>query len=440
VKPIEQVLATLRQPQDRGEAVAQAAGREPLLHRLGQLYRERFAAGGSAADPAVRWEVYDLETKLGMTAGDGPAEPPGAPADQDWRSYVLHGLLAGARTQPQPEAVLVLEQPGAGKGVITEELSRHFGGRGGSVVVDVNELQYLHPDPAALAPALRSAAVAERKNLVLDSPCAGAESATALVPGLHDAGYRITAIVLCVPPEESWQSARDHCNKQRAPLGVGRGVDREAHDGAVRGLRICLRALEGQGLLDELHVVTRDGRCLLSAAKAKGLVPGAAERALDGRAEPPAAEKGDPGKGGSPPGKRAIRVGPVPAPGEPPPAAATAAAGDSPRPVGRGFRIGSPPAAPAPAAEGAGGTARREPPRATVKGFRLAAPAAPGPPAPPEEPREKTEAPEASRPKDTAPPATGALPGPRSPEEEEACIRRRMWQLKLRRKIGRMDD
>jgi TusA-related sulfurtransferase len=203
--------------------------------------------------------------------------PFGGPATSPWARRSIERFLSGTQARERPEAVLVVGQHGAGKTVLIEELSRAFIPRGACVTVDPNDLAALHPahadadgDPLPSAAAIIAAhtrrlarslvrqAVEARRNVVLEVTADEPGPFEAIVEWLQRAGYSVTAIVLDVPPEESWVSLGEREQHWREAMGTSRTVTRGEHDracGFVPVLRASLERMRGV----RLAVIRRDG-------------------------------------------------------------------------------------------------------------------------------------------------------------------------------------
>jgi predicted kinase len=433
MSPFEHIQAVWKDPAARRGSIERAAGREPLLLRLGRLYGQRFLVPADSATQPADWQLRELESQVGMRASADPA----APEEDGWVGHVVAGLVGVADPQSSPEAVLILGQSGTGKGVVAEELCQYFLPRGGCVVVDRYDLQYLHPKYAALlgpddrdasravfadvvdlVEALYHRALAGKRNLVLDGSLMDASSASVAVRELHAQGYRTSVLVLCAPPDVSWRATQERHEDQRRMMGVGRWVDRENHDESCRDLLATLRALEEQGLADAIHLLTREGEGLLSCFRDRSHVPGRAEQRVRACWNP------------------ASTAGTSPvAPSPPATPSAVIVAG------GRKVKIGTFRAAAPPAPPQQGGP---EQPRKEPKGVKMGAfaPALSDTAAPAREPvPEKAPVPEGN----AAPPSAHADESAASTvrqagsgagaAEERAIQRRRMLQAKLRSKV-----
>lgn len=215
-----------------------------------------------------------------------PASIPDTPSPSMpaiWRDRAVERYLRGAEPRDRPRAVLVAGQPGAGKGPITEEIARRFARRGYAVIVDIEELKYLHPLYASLAEAddraamaqialdirslaaqLIERAVANHANLIVETTLDEPEPAIEMIARLKQGEYHVTVIALQVDPETSWRSVQERFARQQRAFEVGTWVERPEHDRAAQALLPSLEALERQALADRLYVITRDGRRLVS--------------------------------------------------------------------------------------------------------------------------------------------------------------------------------
>lgn len=230
-----------------------------------------------------------------MTAENAPDNPPAAPNAADdgiadamdlWIARCVRRYCDGAArvSEGDPLAVLVAGQPGAGKGAVVESLSRSMASRGFAVVLDPRELELLHPHYESLcladertASAEVAAEVAEaaeavfldaadaRKNLIVETRLDDDDAAVAdRIFSLSSCDYRVVLLLLCTTPEDSWAACEERYAREKADLGFGRHIDVDEHDRRFFALRDALLPLEEQGLLDEVHLITREGDLLFS--------------------------------------------------------------------------------------------------------------------------------------------------------------------------------
>lgn len=198
-----------------------------------------------------------------------------AEAYAGWAAWNIHRWLAGAEPVQDPEAVLVLGQPGSGKSVVTDLLCGHYAPRGNCVVVDPNELLLLHPEYASLATdgafaalvpfsrrlstELLAAAIDARANIVIDGPTLSAPRLLATIEQLVSANYAVRVISLSVPADQSWEAVEARLAREIAEFGLPRRCDRSAHDDASAALPKCVSAIRESGSAEELLVIARDG-------------------------------------------------------------------------------------------------------------------------------------------------------------------------------------
>jgi hypothetical protein len=197
----------------------------------------------------------------------------------------------------KPEGVLVVGQPGAGSGLIVEEVCQYFAPRGGCVVVDGDDLTWLHPEFAHLAEtqlnlaattvqpcvlelenSLRSAAVMARNHLVVVESRPRMADALKNLTQLRQAGYAVTIIAVLVRAEFSWDECQERPARQRRFLGIGLAVEREDHDEALSSVVTLLDALERTDFVDELSIVTIFGDLVASLSQSAGVPPGTVRR------------------------------------------------------------------------------------------------------------------------------------------------------------------
>ena len=203
-----------------------------------------------------------------------------------YRDQVLKDGLKG-ESREKPVAVIIAGQPGCGKSGVRNAAVDRFKENGGCTVVDVDEVRASHPrypawmkendktaadrsheDASKAAGELRDAAIAQKKNLVIDGTLKNPEKAKATAETLKAEGYRVEAVGLCVKPEESWKGVGDRYQKERDKFGQGRWVPKSTHDQAVEGVPKSLAGLE-QGRVDSLEVRTRENKLLHKSEPSK---------------------------------------------------------------------------------------------------------------------------------------------------------------------------
>jgi predicted kinase len=209
----------------------------------------------------------------------GSLLPPAVKAQ--YEEQVREQATVGCTPSKKPKAIILAGQPGAGKSKVAAKARERLAETGQPVTLDPDEARRLHPlhgplmnrddktaadlthqDASDATDSLRKHAIEQRFNIVVDGTLKTPEKAEALVQELIDAGYEIEIVALCVDPDTSFQSVNERYEKEKAANGSGRFVPKEVHDAAVTGMVQSVQALEKQGLVSSIQVVTRDGDVL----------------------------------------------------------------------------------------------------------------------------------------------------------------------------------
>ena len=186
---------------------------------------------------------------------------------------IERSALASSRVQERPHAVLLGGQPGSGKSKLSGAVVESFRDRGGSVVIDADELRaanprYLmlsrtdpqhaadltHKEASAWAKQLTQAAVEGRRNLVIDGTMRNPEAMQGLAARLKAEGYTVEARVIAINSEQSMSRARLRFENSIAERGTGRFVNQQQHDEAYAGLAKTVRVLEQGGFFSSVRV------------------------------------------------------------------------------------------------------------------------------------------------------------------------------------------
>ncbi|CAH2898043.1 MAG: hypothetical protein PPHEMADM_3165 [uncultured Paraburkholderia sp.] len=172
--------------------------------------------------------------------------------------------LATTRPAQRPVAIILGCQPGAGKAAL-DELA------GNAVKIDADELRKNHPGYIALmreddrtaadrthgdagpwAVKLTSAAMAARRNLIVDGTMRDPDN----LAKLCRTGYRIEARVMAVDALVSRLSIHGRYERQVQANGFGRWSNRDKHDAAFTGVPLTVEKLEAEQLVDRMTVFT----------------------------------------------------------------------------------------------------------------------------------------------------------------------------------------
>lgn len=149
--------------------------------------------------------------------------------------------LDGVASQEQPKAIILAGQPGAGKGGLVASATAQFGGQ--VVVVDPDQMRDFYPNVRALkadspyawadethadaskwAGEFRSAAIDQKKNLIIDTTLGKYESASKLIGELREKGYDVEVRALGTHRLESELGVEARFAKTMAVEGHGRYV------------------------------------------------------------------------------------------------------------------------------------------------------------------------------------------------------------------------
>ncbi len=198
-----------------------------------------------------------------------------------WADHWAQRLLAGVHAGDVPEAVLVLGQPGAGKGTIIEILCRYFSDKGQCVALDPEELVLSHPQfldtveanpetvntdllPVAhkLIQGMLEVVRSKTFHVLLENIVTDPEHACQCVSELKECGYTVTVMTLVVEPQESWQAFTQRQSELSHYLGTDWQRPRTYHDQAIAKLPALLNALQKSALVDRMVFLTRKGERL----------------------------------------------------------------------------------------------------------------------------------------------------------------------------------
>lgn len=206
------------------------------------------------------------------------APPEILPPDEHDRiaQEIRHDRLLGTQAQERPRAVILAGQPGAGKTALKNLVLREFARDDGAVVVDTDDLRFRHPryadlsaendltaasrtqpDAGKWADELTEAAIAEKRNLIIDSTLKNTSKADDLCRRLREASYEIDVRAMATAPEDSRLAIERRYFRAKEANGMGRWVPGDVHDAAYHGQTISMVWLESRGLVDQMSVYRR---------------------------------------------------------------------------------------------------------------------------------------------------------------------------------------
>lgn len=224
-------------------------------------------------------------------------------------TVVPNSALPHTSPQAEPHAVMLAGQPGAGKGnlVLAARLEysrnivtidpdaqrRHYPG--------VEKLRESHPytwsahthyDASRWAGELRDAAVAGRRNLIIDTTLGHADGALQTVRGLQDKGYSVEIRAIATHRLESEISIDQRFTGQLDKEGFGRHVPGTFHDAAYKALPANLDKVQAETGA-RIRIYNREGAELYDSRATPGLKPSVAlEQAREARMADPRITRG----------------------------------------------------------------------------------------------------------------------------------------------------
>lgn len=176
-------------------------------------------------------------------------------------------------SQSEPEAYITGGQPGSGKGLLALFGTQYFEGRGGSVMIDVDELRsyhpkydellqvddktaafYTHEDVSNWGKELFNEAIAANKNIILDQVSSDFEKLTYKINLLRDKGYKIVQWhVMAVHPTISRQRIFKRYEELKLKNKYGRFVPCDVHD-IYKNLPFCVRDVENNNIVNQMVI------------------------------------------------------------------------------------------------------------------------------------------------------------------------------------------
>lgn len=185
--------------------------------------------------------------------------------------------LPYTEAQAKPKALMLAGQSGAGKSTLSADLGEALEKSGGYIRVDpdilrtrlpyagdysaeeVNRAPETQADAREVARAVRDLAIANKRNVVMDTTLRDPEQAIGTALSLREAGYRVELHAMAVNEQISFERASMRYESERSDGQYARFVPRDWHDRSYHGMADSVRALEYRALVDEIHVYNRLG-------------------------------------------------------------------------------------------------------------------------------------------------------------------------------------
>jgi len=204
-----------------------------------------------------------------------------AESDRIYQEEIRPLHLGGVDRSAAPTVVLVGGAPGSGKTVIVPTVAAELASRSGTpVVLSVDELREHHPgwqrdartdihaaerfnpDASTWVRRLYRDAIAEHKNIVLETGFKNPQLLSDTAAEFRAAGYRIEAVILAVDEQRTRRSVIGRYLDAQDKGLLPRLVTAVRHQEGYEGLRTTVQKAEANRLVDHIKIVRRDGSAL----------------------------------------------------------------------------------------------------------------------------------------------------------------------------------
>ena len=210
---------------------------------------------------------------------EAPDRLPTSESDRIYQQEIRPLHLGGVERSSSPTVVFVGGAPGSGTAALVPTVAARLATRSGAaVVVSVDALHEHHPgwtrearrdgqaaerfnhDASRWVDRLYADAIAERKNVVFETGFKAPQLLSDTVAKFRDAGYRAEAVILAVDADRTKRAVMGRFLDAQEKGQLPRLVTSARHDEGYSGLRTTLQSTEVHKLLDQVQIVTRDGR------------------------------------------------------------------------------------------------------------------------------------------------------------------------------------
>jgi hypothetical protein len=181
----------------------------------------------------------------------------------------------------RPRLILLGGQPGAGKTAVLIASHAELDRSGPTIRIVGDDLRSYHPnflafqrqDPETASQFTQAdagrwtenllAAATERKvNIVFETTMRTPENVARVIGMARNAGYEVEARAVAVNPRLSWQGNHVRFEEMLRLGDAARVPPQHIHDAAVDGLRVSLRKIESERLVDRVQLRTRGSTIL----------------------------------------------------------------------------------------------------------------------------------------------------------------------------------
>ncbi|MGQ1480515.1 zeta toxin family protein (plasmid) [Acinetobacter baumannii] len=176
-----------------------------------------------------------------------------------------------------PKVVITGGQPASGKGKLARDAIDEFKDKGGSVIIDPDQLRSYHPkydhlqnlddktsagythhDAKKWSLELIEEATAHKKNIVLDQTSADFDTLKNTVQNFRDKGYKSVELkIMSVPEMTSRQGIFHRYEMEKSLYGTGRFVNVDIHNEIYNKLEKTVERLKDDQIVDKLTVYDR---------------------------------------------------------------------------------------------------------------------------------------------------------------------------------------
>lgn len=176
-----------------------------------------------------------------------------------------------------PKVVITGGQPASGKGKLARDSIDQFKDKGGSVIIDPDQLRAYHPkynelqklddktssgfthhDAKKWSLELVEEAISHKKNIVLDQTSADFQTLKNTVQNFRDKGYKEVELkIMAVPEITSRQGIYHRYEMEKALYETGRFVNVDIHNEIYHKLEKTVEQLKHEPIVDKLTVYDR---------------------------------------------------------------------------------------------------------------------------------------------------------------------------------------
>lgn len=176
-----------------------------------------------------------------------------------------------------PKVVITGGQPASGKGKLARDSIDQFKDKGGSVIIDPDQLRAYHPkynelqklddktssgfthhDAKKWSLELIEEAISHKKNIVLDQTSADFQTLKNTVQNFRDNGYKDVELkIMAVPEITSRQGIYHRYEMEKALYETGRFVNIDIHSEIYHKLENTIEQLKNEPIVDKLTVYDR---------------------------------------------------------------------------------------------------------------------------------------------------------------------------------------